>query len=325
MNPILEWGINLIVAVQTAAPWLKTPALALSFLGNEEFFLLALPFVYWCVDVPLGIRVAAILTLSNGINTLFKLSFHQPRPYWLSTQVTPGVQEMSYGLPSGHAQNAATIWGTLGRAASGWLRWLLVALIFLIGLSRIVVGVHFPTDVLVGWLIGGAIWWAFVRWEKPALAWFKRMALAQQIGLALVASLVLLAVSISGLALVPPADPAEWEANAARFFPPEAGETATNPRDVGGLVGNVGTLFGLAAGVILLLHQGGYDPRVAWWKRGVRFAIGLIGVLILWMGLRLVFPRDASFVSQVLRFARYGVTGFWVAYGAPWVFAKFKM
>lgn len=57
----------------------------------------------------------------------------------------------------------------------------------------------------------------------------------------------------------------------------------------------------------------------------MRFAIGLIGVLILWMGLRLVFPRDASFVSQVLRFARYGVTGFWVAYGAPWVFAKFKV
>ncbi len=48
MNPILEWGINLIAAVQAAAPWLKTLATLLSLLGNEEFFLLTLPFVYLC-------------------------------------------------------------------------------------------------------------------------------------------------------------------------------------------------------------------------------------------------------------------------------------
>jgi hypothetical protein len=48
----------------------------------------------------------------------------------------------------------------------------------------------------------------------------------------------------------------------------------------------------------------------------------MIGVAILWLGLRMVFPRDASLVSQMLRYLRCTLTGFWVAYGAPWVFIK---
>jgi len=36
-------------------------------------------------------------------------------------------------------------------------------------------------------------------------------------------------------------------------------------------------------------------------------------------------PRDASLVAQALRYLRYAVTGFWVAYGAPWLFIKLKL
>jgi hypothetical protein len=101
-----------------------------SFLGTEEFFLFFLPFLYWCVDVRLGVRVGVMLSLSNSVNGFFKLAFHQPRPYWLSTQVLPGVSETSYGIPSGHAQHAATIWGVVGSSGAIWLRWLMAAVIF---------------------------------------------------------------------------------------------------------------------------------------------------------------------------------------------------
>jgi hypothetical protein len=50
--------------------------------------------------------------------------------------------------------------------------------------------------------------------------------------------------------------------------------------------------------------------------------VGAVGLVILWLGLRMVLPRDATVLSQVLRYLRYAVTGFWVAYGAPWVFIK---
>ena len=73
MNPILAWGIHLIIAIQHSAPWLQAPAQFFSFLGNEEFFFFVLPLLYWCVDVRLGVRVAIILTLSNSVNSFFKL------------------------------------------------------------------------------------------------------------------------------------------------------------------------------------------------------------------------------------------------------------
>jgi len=322
MNPIYEWGINLIVALQMGIPWLTAPMQFFSFLGTEEFFLFFLPFLYWCVDARLGVRVGVMLTLSNSVSGFFKLAFHQPRPYWVSTLVQPGVSETSYGIPSGHAQHATTIWGVVGWSGKAWLRWLMVALIFFIGFSRIVLAVHFPTDVLAGWLIGGVLLWAFLKWETPVMAWFNRFALEQKIGLAFAASMAMLIVSLAGLALAPSADPPQWEANAAHFFPPAPGGTAINPRDTTGVVGVVGTFFGLAAGVILLFHQGGYDARGEWRKRGVRFVIGVIGVAVLWLGLRMIFPRDASLTSQVLRYARYALTGFWVGYGAPWAFLR---
>jgi membrane-associated phospholipid phosphatase len=325
LPPIYDWGINLIIALQTGAPWLQAPMQFFSFLGTEEFFLFFLPFLYWCVDVRLGVRVGVMLSLSNNVNGFFKLAFHQPRPYWLSTQVLPGVSETSYGIPSGHAQHAAAIWGVVGSSGTTWLRWLMGVVIFLIGFSRIVLAVHFPTDVLMGWLIGGLLLWAFLKWEARVMNWFRRFTLAQKVGLAFAASMVLLIVSLAGLAFVPPSDPPEWETNAAHFFPPEPGQTAISPRDTTGAVGVVGTFFGLVAGVILLFHQGGYDAQGKWWKRAVRFVVGVIGVAILWLGLRLIFPRDASLVSQVLRYARYSLTGFWVAYGAPWAFIRLKL
>ena len=232
---------------------------------------------------------------------------------------------MRPGVRGDPAQDAATIWGVVGSAGKNWLRWLMAAVIFLIGFSRIVLAVHFPTDVLMGWFIGGLLLWAFLKWEAPVMNWFNRFALAQKIGLAFVASMVMLIVSLAGLACVPPSDPPQWEANAAHFFPPAPGETAINPRDTTSQVGVVGVFFGLAAGAILLFHQSGYNAQGQWWKRAVRFVIGVIGVAILWQGLRMVLPRDASLVSQVLRYARYAVTGFWVAYGAPWVFIRLKL
>jgi membrane-associated phospholipid phosphatase len=322
MNTILNWGTHFIAGLQTSAPWLEAPSRFFSLLGTEKFYLFLLPFLYWCVDVRLGLRIGVILSASDCLNTFFKFLFHQPRPYWVSDRVRVIQPEVSYGLPSGHAQHAVTVWGTVAAGGKGWLRWLMVVLIFLIGFSRMVLAVHFPTDVLAGWLIGGAILWAFLRWEATVIAWFNLLTLSQKIGLAFAASILVILVSLAGLAFVPPVDPSQWKADVARAFSLALDQAAIRLRATVGAVGVAGTFFGLVAGAILIFQRGGFDARGAWPKRALRFVVGMVGVMILWLGLTMAFPRDASFVSQILRYLRCALTGFWVAYLAPSLFIR---
>jgi membrane-associated phospholipid phosphatase len=63
-----------------------------------------------------------------------------------------------------------------------WFTIVMVMLIFLIGVSRLVLGVHFLGDVLLGWLIGGLLVWAFASWFQKVGQWFE----AQSFGASLV-------------------------------------------------------------------------------------------------------------------------------------------
>jgi uncharacterized membrane protein len=60
-------------------------------------------------------------------------------------------------------------------------------------------------------------------------------------------------------------------------------------------------------------------------KRAIRYVIGLIGVLILYLGLGMIFPRGDGLIFYLLRYIRYALIGLWVAGGAPWVFVRFKL
>jgi len=325
MNPVLDWGINLITNVQSTAPWLRGSMEFFSFLGTETFYILFLPFLYWCVDARLGLRVGIILCASTSVNTFCKLAFHAPRPYWVSTRVQAMSSEASYGLPSGHAQNATAIWGTVGATGGRWLWWAIVTLIMLISLSRIVLAVHFPTDVLLGWILGGLLLWAALCWEAPILVWFKGRTMGGRIGLILATSFVLILIPVVGLAFLPPSDPPEWVATAALAFPPAAGQSAIHPRDISGMIGVAGFLFGLAGGATLLFHQTSFDARSEVRKLFLRYVLGVAGVMIIWLGLRIVLPHDSSLVSQMLRYLRYALAGIWMSYGAPRLFLSLKL
>lgn len=96
------------------------------------------------------------------MNDSLKMFFHGPRPYWYCTDVIAYAKETSFGVPSGHAQIATGIWGVLAASLRKWWAWLIAILVILIiGISRIYLGVHFPHDVILGWLIG-----AFLLWLK---------------------------------------------------------------------------------------------------------------------------------------------------------------
>ncbi len=324
MNPWLAWGTPLILWMQRLSPGLDGPMKLLSFLGTEEFYLLVMPALLWCYDAALGLRVGLILLTSNGVNAALKLTFGWPRPYWVSGQVRPLSAETSFGMPSGHAQNATAVW--VGLAA--WLRrrWAYVLfglLALLIGLSRPYLGVHFPTDVLAGWLVGGLLLWAFLRLEEPFRRRLETLQPGGQVLVAFAASLALLALSLAAFAATANrAVPQEWFEAAAAALPQAK---AIDPRSLKGPIAAAGTLFGLGAGGVLLFNWGGFDAGGLWWKRSLRYLLGVIGVVVLYYGLKLIFPAGDTLLAYTLRYIRYALVGFWVVYLAPRTFTALSV
>jgi undecaprenyl-diphosphatase len=107
-----------------------------------------------------------------AINNLLKYAFARPRPDF----VTHAARVFTTSFPSGHATLSAITYLTMGAllarihhslAIRIYLMSVAVFLILLIGMSRIYLGVHYPTDVLGGWCIGAAWamgWWVLMAW-----------------------------------------------------------------------------------------------------------------------------------------------------------------
>ncbi len=116
-------------------------------------------------------KATMLLLVSVGggvlLSTLLKIGFDRPRP----NLVPHGSIVYSASFPSGHAMMAAIVYLTLGALLARiqpepwfkiYLLVLAVLLTVLVGISRVYLGVHWPTDVLAGWTVGAA--WALACW-----------------------------------------------------------------------------------------------------------------------------------------------------------------
>ena len=278
----LAAGIEIVLVIQSLGTWLTVPMSFFSFLGSEQFFLLIAPAVYWCINSQIGLRLGIFLSLSAGVNSVIKILFHTPRPYWYDPRVSALAGESSFGLPSGHSQNAVVVWGSL--AASIGKRWLMLVagiVIFLIGISRIFLGVHFPSDVLAGWVIGILLLWFFVTIEPSVLSWLKQKNPGTQISAAFACSILLILLAwLARQTLGNWSVPSEWIENAAKAFPD--GEPI-NPLWLSGIVTNAALFFGLSAGAMWINSRGGFNAE----RSGEGFIIALfsrsdrgVGILV---------------------------------------------
>jgi len=324
MDAWLNWGIPIIVALQSAGEWLLAPMQLFSFLGGEPFFLLVMPAVVWCLDVRVGLRMGLVLLTSASLNNAIKLAFGWPRPYWVSTQVQALAHEGSFGMPSGHAQNALALWGTLAMVLRR--RGAVIALgtlIFLISLSRLYLGVHFPSDVLGGWAIAAILLLAIAWAERPVEAWLVRRPLGVQILAPVALSLGLLAAGV--WVAQQTADrvvPATWSVAADAAFPEE---DPIDPNSPNGIFSASGTLLGLGVGAVLLRGWGRFSAQGPIPQRLTRMIAGLLGILVIYYGLGALRPPGADYLAQVLRFANYVAVGLWIAFGAPWTFVRLRL
>ncbi len=185
LESLVPWGYQVLQSIQTwTTPWLDTFFRILTRFGDAEGYLLLLPLMYWCVDARVGRRMSLGILHVLLLNTIIKLSFTIPRPS--PTQIRVIGYAKGFSFPSGHAQGFMTLAAYLGRYFRKIWFWILLAVLtLLIGFSRLYLAVHFPQDILGGWLLallGIALLWSI---EAPFSAWLSRQSLALHIALCL--------------------------------------------------------------------------------------------------------------------------------------------
>ena len=288
MDTIFQWGLDFIIMIQQIdTPLLDSLFRAITSLGDELFYLLLFPFLLWCVDFYLGIRVGIIFLLSVYINTGLKEIFQQPRPF----EILPEIQKVhayGYGFPSGHAQSSLVVWGSIAYWKKQiWIRNLSVLLIILIGFSRIYLGVHFPTDILGGWLFGGLI---------LGLSYFIFLKIKLDF---IQGNMIFKIISIT-------------------LFPVILLQIQSSPD----IISSVAALTGIGYGLLLFSSSiGGIRPG-NWLQRLISFLVGVIGIGIFYLGLKLILPSEGQSFYQLFRFFRYLLLGIWISFGAPWLFIR---
>lgn len=138
-------------------PFLDAWFLFFTRLGDELFYTLWIPCLYWLADREKAHRLAVVFLASSWLNGLVKEWLALPRP-GPELGVLALAEAQGAGFPSGHAQGSLTAWGWLAlEFRRPWLVALAVAMVLLISLSRLYLGVHFPADVVGGWALAALV------------------------------------------------------------------------------------------------------------------------------------------------------------------------
>lgn len=131
-------------------------------LGDGVFWyalMAGLPLVMGTAALPATVEMALAGLLGRAVYGLLKPNLGRRRPFLHHTQVRLGVAPLDrFSFPSGHTLHAVCF-TALAVTHCPPLAWLLVPFTVLVALSRVVLGVHYPTDVIAGALIGASVAW----------------------------------------------------------------------------------------------------------------------------------------------------------------------
>lgn len=282
MDGVYDWGISVIEWLQRGSPALDGFFILVTLLGDELFLILVIPCVYWSVDRRSGVQIILIVLASVVVNSLTKSMLGQPRPFDYDSAVTTLVDSSGYGVPSGHSQTAVVL------AGYGWWRWphplvrgVTIAMIIGVPLSRVYLGVHFPTDVIGGAVVAGAVLWAAYGVGPRAGAWFARLDFSPRLVLAILPGTLAMLV---------------------------------RPDEGGYSVG--GAMIGLLTGIVLERRWVGFTVSGSLAMRLARYVVGMAVLAAAFWGMNALWVGAADWSEAI----RYGIAAAWVALGAPWLF-----
>jgi glycerophosphoryl diester phosphodiesterase len=269
MIDLLHAQIAFTLWLQSLSPALDSVFQAVNLLQTEEFFLLALPVVWWCIDKRIGASLAILFLSSDYLVRFIKGLTVLPRPYRLDPRVRPLDPQADTSFPSAGAMATVIFWGYLApqfRRRALWV-WTILAVV-LIALARVYLGAHYPTDVLASIVIG-----------------------------AIILAVVMGSHIVERVAASPRA--ARWIA--AIGAPIVLAAIYLNAETAVGL----GALLGFSVGVLLEAQFVRFDPRGDWWRQLVKLVIGLAIGLGLRLALKPLLPPGN--LSDLLRYAVIGL------------------
>ena len=299
LESLMPWGTDVLVAIQSySSEWLVAFFTFFTYLGREEVYLGLVALIFWCVDRQIGIGLAYLSLLSAWINNALKYLFAIPRPS--DPRLVIPLPETSPSFPSGHAQSALANWGYLALRFRNRILWAAVIIVIVgIGLSRLVLGVHFPQDVIGGWLIGLVLLVVYAWAEMPVRRWVGGQKTMVQLVLAIGVPLLLLFLH-----------PVDTEG----LYPAKAAIMPTS------------AMVGLGIGLIMERAWVRFTVDGEWWRRGLRYLLGVILVGIVYLGPKLILHEEMPYsLEATARFVRYALVGWVGAFLGPWLFVRLRL
>ncbi len=261
---------------------------AFTFLGEDEFYMIFFGIIIWCFNKSLGFWAAAVLLLSGLVSSVTKDIFALGRP------VLEGMQQLeSYAFPSGHTLTAVTVWGYLAiRLKQRWF-WIWTAVVIILTpFSRIILGYHYPGDILGGYAIGIPL--------LLLLVWLSSLFVERGWGQHLSGKLLLFFCLLGPVLL-----------------------TVLDPQD--DIAKLMGLLAGAAAGYIIEQKRVRSVPRSHWALQLLKSAIGLAVLFGIVIGLKPFLSSGNPALQTACYFLRYGLVGIWVTLAAPALFVALKL
>ena len=163
-----DWEVDLIEWIQnTMGSVGEAISKVVTFLGSETCLLIVLLIMLFCYKIEAGKRCGFTILAASMWFPMIKNIALRIRPYMAHPErvkilsvVEPDADPMSilqqgYSFPSGHSASAVAVYGGIAREfRKRWIWVVAVIIALLIGVSRFIVGAHYPTDILAGWVIG---------------------------------------------------------------------------------------------------------------------------------------------------------------------------